>query len=113
MTLQELYDALEEAKAERQVNAGRYRSSALPKVFTYYDCTDYVDQVDGDKQARPLLASRNGANANDPEAKLRWYSHLYLLLAYGYFADRSRCAWRLLRGIIVAAIDLPARLSWL
>jgi len=48
MTLQELYDALEDAKAERQVNAGPVpEQAALPKMFTYYDCTDYVDQVDG------------------------------------------------------------------
>src|SRR6267142_1760855 len=83
MTLQELYDALEDAKAERQVNAGPVpEQAALPKVFTYYDCTDYVDQVDGDKQARPLLSFAKWRKRNDPEAKLRWYSHLYLLLAY-------------------------------
>src|SRR6266850_5273409 len=62
---------------------GRYRSRLrCPKCSPYFDCTDYVDQDDGGKQARPLLTFAKWRKRNYPEAKLRWYSHLYLLLAY-------------------------------
>ena len=83
MTLQELYDAIEYAKAERHANAGLVPEQAvLPKVFTYFDCTDYVDQDDDGKPARPLLTFAKCCKRTDPTAKLRWYSHLYLLGAY-------------------------------
>jgi hypothetical protein len=83
MTLQELYDALEDAKAERHVNAGPVPEQAvLPKVFTYFDCTDYVDKDNDGKPERPLLTFAKCRKRNDGEAKLRWYSHLYLLIVY-------------------------------
>jgi hypothetical protein len=88
LTLQELYDSLEDAKAERQPNASPALAQArLPKVFTYFDCTDYVDRDDPDKPAisaneRPLLTFAKWRKRYDAEAKLRWYSHLYLLFAY-------------------------------
>ena len=88
LTLQELYDSLEDAKAERQPNASPALAQArLPKVFTYFDCTDYVDRDDPDKPAisaneRPLLTFAKWRKRHDAEAKLRWYSHLYLLVVY-------------------------------
>jgi len=64
MTLQELYDALEDAKAGRHVDAGPVpEQAALPKVFTYFDCTDYVDQDDAASRRGRCSLSRNGANA--------------------------------------------------
>ena len=44
LTLQQLYDALELAKAKRHVIAEPVPArDLLPEVFTYFDCTDYVD----------------------------------------------------------------------
>src|SRR5580704_13657761 len=88
LTLQDLYDGLEDAVAERQPNAPPALSQArLPKVFSYFDCTDYVDRDDPDKQdvprnRRPLLTFAKWVKQYDAEAKLRWYSHLNLLIVY-------------------------------
>jgi hypothetical protein len=96
-TLQELYDALEDAKAKRHEMAPPPPPSlsapalppepvpaqaSLPKVFTYFDCTDYKDIDNDGKPARPLLTFAKWRKRNDPNAKLRWYSHFHLLLAY-------------------------------
>jgi hypothetical protein len=87
-TLQELYDSLEDAKSKRHVNDGEVMEQApLPKRFTYFDCTDYRDRADPAKpdvanNARPLLTFAKWRKQHDAEAKLRWYSHLYLLFAY-------------------------------
>jgi hypothetical protein len=92
LTVQELYDTLEEAKAERHVNDPPVPEKApLPQRFTYFDCTDYVDHFDEidakgsqsiSKNERPLLTFAKCCKRNDAEAKMRWYSHLYLLIAY-------------------------------
>jgi PASTA domain len=84
LTLQQLYDALEDAKASRQQDpAARVPAQApLPKVFTYFDCTDYVDREADDKPARPLLTFARRRKRWNANAKLRWYSHLHLLFAY-------------------------------
>ena len=45
LTLQELYDGLEQAKEKRLVNTAPAPEQApLPKRFTYFDCTDYIDR---------------------------------------------------------------------
>jgi hypothetical protein len=80
LTLQQLHDALEAARTSRQPNAQAVQAP-LPKVFSYFDCTDYVDQ-DGTGQVRPLLTFAKRKKRNDARALLRWYSHLWLLLAY-------------------------------
>jgi hypothetical protein len=88
LTLQELYDRLEDAKAVRQPNSQPALEQArLPKIFTYFDCTDYVDrddpnQPDTANNNRPLLTFAKWCKRHDPDAKLHWYSHLYLLLVY-------------------------------
>ena len=83
LTLQELYDALETAKAKRQATAGPAPTQAsLPKVFTYFDCTDYVEPAAGQPKSQGLLTFAKCRKRTDPNAKLRWYSHLYLLGAY-------------------------------
>lgn len=81
LTLQELHDALEVARTSRQPNAPPAQAP-LPKVFTYFDCTDYVDEDGTGTQPRPLLTFAKQQKRNDEKAKLRWYSHLWLLLAY-------------------------------
>ncbi len=94
LTVQELYDTLEEAKAKRHVNDQPVPERApLPLRFTYFDCTDYVDYFDEanpddpdgqriSKEERPLLTFAKWRKRRDAEAKMRWYSHLYLLIVY-------------------------------
>jgi hypothetical protein len=83
LTLQELYDALEGARLKRHADAGAVSvPTSLPKVFTYFDCTDYVDVATDGGPPRPLLTFAKDRKRTDPNAKLRWYSHLRLLGAY-------------------------------
>jgi hypothetical protein len=58
------------------------KRAPLPKVFTYFDCTDYIDQDDANSEPRPLLTFAKWRKRDDAAAKLRWYSHLYLLIVY-------------------------------
>jgi pimeloyl-ACP methyl ester carboxylesterase len=83
LTLQQLYDALENAKAKRHGNATRVPARALlPKVFTYFDCTDYVDRDNDGKPEQRLLTFAKCLKSKDPKAKLSPLSHLHLLFAY-------------------------------
>jgi pimeloyl-ACP methyl ester carboxylesterase len=87
LTLQELYDTLEDARESRiGDNAPAPEQALLPKRFTYFDCTDYIDSSDPAKDERKnwraLLTFAKCSKQNDPQAKLPWYSHLHLLLAY-------------------------------
>ena len=83
LTLQQIYDTLEDAKTSRHANAEPARTQILlPKVFTYFDCTDYVDLANDGGPARPLLTFAKWVKRTDPNAKLSWYSHLHLLFAY-------------------------------
>ncbi len=90
LTLQDLYAALEGASASRNPNASvpSPAQAPLPRVFTYFDCTDYVDREKPDQPARPLLTFAKWRKRNDPNAKLRWYSHLYLLFAYVAYGQK-------------------------
>ena len=83
LTLQQLYAALDIAEARRQPDEDRRvrPQVSLPEVFTYFDCTDYVDEDENGKK-RPLLTFAKWRKRHDPGAKLRWYSHLHLLFAY-------------------------------
>jgi esterase/lipase superfamily enzyme len=97
LTLQQLYDRLEEDEARRRGVARTARTEPrLPKVFTYFDCTDYFDKDDKDNQ-RALLSFAKWQKRYDPKARLPFHSHLRLLLAYlsgkpnvhgGYFEGR-------------------------
>jgi pimeloyl-ACP methyl ester carboxylesterase len=83
LTLQQLYDALESAKAHRRGEARPAAMQAsLPQVFTYFDCTDYIDRDNEGDPERGLLTFAKCLKRKDPKARLRWYSHLHLLLAY-------------------------------
>jgi pimeloyl-ACP methyl ester carboxylesterase len=83
LTLQELYDALDEAEASRQPNEARRARAqiSLPEVFTYFDCTDYVDE-DESGDSRALLTFAKREKRDDRTAKMPFRSHLRLLLAY-------------------------------
>jgi hypothetical protein len=84
LTLQQLYDRLEEDEARRRGVPRTARTEPrLPKVFTYFDCTDYFDKDDKDNQ-RALLSFAKWQKRYDPKARLPFHSHLRLLLAYLY-----------------------------
>jgi len=89
LTLQQIYDTLEDARTSRHANAEPARAQILlPKVFTYFDCTDYVDLANDGGPARPLLTFAKWVKRTDPNAKLSWYSHLHLLYAYLFHHQR-------------------------
>jgi pimeloyl-ACP methyl ester carboxylesterase len=83
LTLQELYHALDDAEAHRQPNERRRARAeiSLPEVFSYFDCTDYVDEDETGKK-RPLLTFAKWQKRRNKSAKMRFYSHLRLLFAY-------------------------------
>jgi hypothetical protein len=83
LTLQELYDAIEQARVMRQPNAAQAAAQTeLAKRFTYFDCTDYVDRDADGGSVRPLLSFALKDKQDNAQAKLRWYSHMRLLLSY-------------------------------
>jgi pimeloyl-ACP methyl ester carboxylesterase len=84
LTLQQLNQRLVEAEAHRQGGAAaaeQLRPSPLPEVFTYFDCTDYVD-LDNEGKTRPLLTFAQDLKRNDAKARMPFHSHLRLLFAY-------------------------------
>ncbi len=83
LTLQELYDALDDAEVHRQPSLRRRvrAETALPEVFSYFDCTDYVDEDETGKK-RPLLTFAKWQKRRNNSAKMPFYSHLRLLFAY-------------------------------
>jgi len=86
LTLQELEDKLDTATVARSgaVPAGPPPPTEmpLPTIFTYFDCTDYVDVGRDGGSPRPLLSFAKCKKRDDPTAKLPWYSHLRLLCSY-------------------------------
>ncbi len=105
LTLQELYDTLEDARSKRGVSAPTVMEQApLPKRFTYFDCTDYRDfapldpvKPDAARAKRPLLTFAKCNKEHDPTARLRWYSHLWLLHRLSVPPPEAECARRLFR----------------
>ncbi len=83
LTLQQIYDTLEDANTRRHGNTDSARQQVLlPMVFSYFDCTDYVDIANDGGPARPLLTFAKWVKRNNANARLSWYSHLHLLYAY-------------------------------
>jgi len=82
LTLQQIYDRLEAAKTSRHGPEQARTQILLPKVFTYFDCTDYVDVANDGGPPRPLLTFAKWVKRTNPDARLSWYSHLHLLWAY-------------------------------
>jgi hypothetical protein len=89
LTLQELYDTLQRASEQRQgipPVAMPKPQILLPERFTYFDCTDYTDAWTDpsgrEEPPRPLLTFAGWYKRDDEDARIPWYSHLRLLLAY-------------------------------
>lgn len=81
-TLQQLYDALQDAECRRRgIERTARTEPRLPKGFTYFDCTDYVD-LDNAGTRRPLLTFAKWQKRHDRNARLPFHSHLRLLFAY-------------------------------
>jgi len=82
-TVKELNDTLELARVKSQGAVTRRRPKPpLPTIFTYFDCTDYVDtDNEGDKPTGLLTFAKNSKRRN-PAARMKWYSHLHLLVSY-------------------------------
>jgi hypothetical protein len=59
----------------------------LPEVFSYFDCTDYVDTDDGGK-SRGLLTFAERTKQNNARARMRGLTHLRLLFAAYVFPKR-------------------------
>ena len=79
-TVQELYHKLSIAH-EQQVQ------NRLPEVFSYFDCTDYVDD-NGEGTAHGLLTFASRTKRNDPRARMSRREHLRLLFAAYVFPGR-------------------------
>jgi hypothetical protein len=54
----------------------------LPEVFTYFDCTDYIDSKEADGPATPLLTFACRTKQFDPQKGLSRPEHVGLLLKY-------------------------------
>ena len=80
LTVQELYQKLKDAH-EAQVQ------DRLPEVFSYFDCTDYID-ADDEKKVRGLLTFAKRTKQNDPRARMRGFTHLRLLFAAYVFPKK-------------------------
>jgi hypothetical protein len=83
LTLQQLDERLNQAEARRQPDAAKQARQArsLAEVFTYFDCTDYVDE-DNDGKTRPLLTFAKWRKRDDAKEKIPFRSHLRLLFVY-------------------------------
>jgi hypothetical protein len=91
LTLEELYDRLQQADEARQSKYPRQPSKCasppqspqplLPSRFSYFDCTDYVD-LDNNKKKRALLTFAKCQKVSCAKARLGWLSHMCLLVAY-------------------------------
>ena len=100
LTLQELYDALEDAKARRNPEASEPVPARLPRVFTYFDCTDYVEPVSDRKEPLGMLTFAKWRKRNDAKARLRWYSHLHLLFAYLAYGQKPNVHGGYFEGVL-------------
>lgn len=104
MTIQQLYDRLQDAARRRQAAAMTQSivvkpvdTPPLPMHFSYFDCTDYIDRREKTARdiAEPSVAAAGGTSSYRPlltfglrrkraneTARLPWYWHLWLLLSY-------------------------------
>lgn len=80
-TLHELYEALRTGRSEQNAKHFETVQNRLPEVFSYFDCTDYVEP-DATGVMRGLLTFALRTKAQNPTARMRWTQHLSLLWAY-------------------------------
>jgi Alpha/beta hydrolase of unknown function (DUF900) len=109
-TIRRLYHKLKAAHQEQV-------QDRLPEVFSYFDCTDYVD-VDNEGRLRGLLTFANRTKRNDPVARMSATEHVRLLLAafvypkrpniHGGYFDGSLCRQLIFRLACLGAQDTVA-----
>jgi hypothetical protein len=88
--LQELYNRLALADAGRRgMRNPTRKETQLPKVFTYFDCTDYVE-ADSKGERQGLLTFALCNKRDDPNASLSFREHLQILRAYVKPAKHAR-----------------------
>jgi hypothetical protein len=81
-TVKGLYQKLKGAHEDQVQNR-------LPEVFSYFDCTDYIDTAgDGSRKVRGLLTFAKRTKQRDPRARMRGTTHLRLLWAAYVFPKR-------------------------
>ena len=91
-TLAQLYETLRRSREEhpgQQAARGggpeqhsRSVQNLLPEVFTYFDCTDYVDTPLAGGGPTALLTFALRRKSRDPAARMRWWDHVHLLWSY-------------------------------
>jgi hypothetical protein len=82
LTLQELYDRLAGAAASRHKEGPTRKQTHLPRVFTYFDCTDYFDEDSLGGEPRGLLTNSICNKRTNPYARLSFRTNLGLLYDY-------------------------------
>ena len=80
-TLQELYDNLRTARKET-TKEHQSVQNLLPRIFSYFDCTDYIDSTSASKQARGLLTFALKKKETYAKYRMSWWDHARLLWAY-------------------------------
>src|SRR5271165_634354 len=80
-TLQELYDNLRTARKET-TRENQSVQNLLPEIFSYFDCTDYVDCSSASGQERGLLTFALKRKETDAKYRMSWWDHVRLLWAY-------------------------------
>jgi hypothetical protein len=80
-TLQDLYLRLKQARGEHSDVHGTVQSE-LAKVFSYFDCTDYVDSRQAGGPTEPLLTFALRTKQHDGHTGLSRLEHFALLLGY-------------------------------
>jgi hypothetical protein len=80
-TLQGLYSALREGRSEQNKAYFQTVQNRLPEVFSYFDCTDYIEP-DAHGVDRGLLTFALRIKVKNPKARMRWTQHFRLLWAY-------------------------------
>jgi Putative serine esterase (DUF676) len=58
----------------------------VANAFTYFDCTDYVDGPDN----RGMLTEARNYKAGNPNGRIPWYEHLWLLFRCSPFCPPSK-----------------------
>ena len=93
-TLEQLYAKIQRDAQTRQAASEKLgapgttaRQRKLPKaplaaIFSYFDCTDYRDSDGSGRPARGLLTFAKLLKRLNAAARLRWYSHAWLLIRY-------------------------------
>jgi hypothetical protein len=80
-TLQELYDGLRIARKELST-APRSVQNLLPEVFSYFDCTDYVDCTEISGKPRGLLTFALNKKKFGAQRRMSVWDHVSLLWSY-------------------------------